>query len=169
MTRMDQLAKVGAMGALPELSKVRDFFGHSALVVSCVMVLGYSGATAAQSETSVKNDSGAFKYEERSTIENIPLRSIEEDVLANTVIEGGLAAPAAGVPVQPGKEDDFYLDPLSLQPGDSRTDLGRSEIPVDIRFSNPKSVPGQTHSNNYVIRPPENRTYDALNVNMTER
>ncbi|MCM0613610.1 hypothetical protein KFJ24_14090 [Marinobacter sediminum] len=125
--------------------------------------------TTAQSEPTVKSESGAFNYEERSTIDSIPLRSIEEEVLANTVIEGGLAAPAAGVPVQPGKEDDFYLDPLSLQPGDSRTDLGRSEIPVDIRFSDPKSVPGQTHSNNYVIRPPQNRNYDAHNVNMTGR
>ena len=111
----------------------------------------------------------AFEYEERSTIENIPLRSIEEDVLANTVIEGGLAAPAAGVPVTPATDDDFYLDPLALQPRDSRTDLGRSEIPVEIRFSNPKSIPGQIHSNNYSIRPPANRSYDALNINMTER
>jgi len=40
---------------------------------------------------------------------------------------------------------------------------------VDIRFSNPKLIPGQTHSNTYSIRPPENRTYDTLNVNMTGR
>ncbi|MBZ0335192.1 hypothetical protein MARI_29440 [Marinobacter sp. JH2] len=114
-------------------------------------------------------DASVFEYEERSTIETIPFRSMEEEVLANTVIEGGLAAPAAGVPVQAGKNADFYLDPLALQPRDERTDLGRSEIPVDIRFANPKVVPGQTHSNNYLIRPPQNRTYDALNVNMTER
>ena len=110
-----------------------------------------------------------FHYEERSTIDTIPLRSIEEDALANTVVEGGLAAPAEGVAVKPRSEDDFYLDPLALQPRDERTDLGRSEIPVDIRFSNPKSVPGQTHSNNYMIRPPENRTYDTLNTNLIER
>ncbi len=97
----------------------------------------------------------AFEPEQRSTIETIPFRAIEEEALANTVIEGGLEAPAAGVPVQAGKDDDFYLD--------------RSEIPLDIRFSNPKVIPGQTHSNNYVIRPPENRTYDTFNLNMTER
>lgn len=111
----------------------------------------------------------AFEPEQRSTIETIPFRAIEEEALANTVIEGGLEAPAAGVPVQAGKDDDFYLDPLAFQPRDDRTDLGRSEIPVDIRFSNPKVIPGQTHSNNYVIRPPENRTYDTFNLNMTER
>ncbi|WP_029655170.1 hypothetical protein [Marinobacter daepoensis] len=111
----------------------------------------------------------AFEYEARSTLETIPFRSIEEEALANTVIEGGLAAPAAGVPVQQATDDDFYLDPLALQPRDSRTDLGRSEIPVDIRFSNPKVIPGQTHGNNYVIRPPENRTYDTLNTNLTGR
>lgn len=110
-----------------------------------------------------------FEVEQRSTIDTIPFRSIEEETLANTIIEGGLEAPAAGVPVQSTRDDDFYLDPLALQPNDSRTDLGRSEIPVDIRFSNPKVIPGQTHSNNYSIRPPENRSYDALNVNMIPR
>ena len=114
-------------------------------------------------------DDAAFEYEERSTIDTIPFRSVAEEELANTVIEGGLAAPAAGVPVQQATDDDFYLDPLALQPRDPRTDLGRSEIPVEIRFSNPKGIPGQSHGNNYVIRPPENRTYDTLNTNLTGR
>jgi len=124
-----------------------------------------AGGAYAQSD----NQDSAFQYEERSTIDTIPLSSMEEETLANTVIEGGLTAPAAGVPLKPRLEEDFYLDPLGLRPGDSRTDLGRSQIPVEFRFSNPKSIPGQTHSNNYVIRPPENRTYDALNINMNER
>ena len=114
-------------------------------------------------------DDAAFEYEERSTIDTIPFRSVAEEELANTVIEGGLAAPAAGVPVQQATDDDFYLDPLALQPRDPRTELGRSEIPVEIRFSNPKVKPGQSHGNNYVIRPPENRTYDTLNTNLTGR
>ena len=114
-------------------------------------------------------DDAAFEYEERSTIDTIPFHSVAEEELANTVIEGGLAAPAAGVPVQQATDDDFYLDPLALQPRDPRTDLGRSEIPVEIRFSNPKVIPGQSHGNNYVIRPPENRTYDTLNTNLTGR
>ncbi|HLV77873.1 MAG TPA: hypothetical protein VKY53_08130 [Marinobacter sp.] len=111
----------------------------------------------------------AFTLESRSTVETIPFPAIGEDVLAETVIEGGLEAPAAGVPVQPGESDDFYLNPLAFEVRDERADLGRSEIPVDIRFSNPKVVPGQTHSNHYRIRPPENRSYEALNVNMVER
>ena len=115
------------------------------------------------------DDDAAFEYEERSTIDTIPFRSVAEEELANTVIEGGLAAPAAGVPVQQATDDDFYLDPLALQPRDPRTDLGRSEIPIEIRFSNPKVIPGQSHGNNYVIRPPENRTYDTLNTNLTGR
>lgn len=121
-------------------------------------------------QTTAEGESGdVFDYRERSTVDNIPLRSMEEKTLANTVIEGGLAAPAAGVPVQPRTDEDFYLDPLALQPRDPRTDLGRSEIPVEFRFSNPKEVPGQNHSNNYLIRPPENRTYEAQNINMIER
>ncbi len=78
-------------------------------------------------------------------------------------------APAEGVAIRAKGDDDFYLDPLALQPRDSRTDLGRSEIPVDIRFRNPPSIPGQTHSNNYLIRPPENRSYDTLNTALTGR
>ena len=139
-------------------------------VIFGATMLFTSGVALAQAE-SQKTDDGkdAFKYEERSTLNTIPLKSIEEDTLANTVIEGGLSAPAAGVPVKPGSDDQSYLDPLAMQPRDERTDLGRSEIPVDIRYSNPKVVPGQTHSNNYVIRPPENRTYDRLNTNLIER
>ncbi|MDO6441566.1 MULTISPECIES: hypothetical protein [unclassified Marinobacter] len=135
-------------------------------LISIAFLLMVAGSVSAQSNA---GDGLVFELEQRSTLETIPFRSIAEDDLSDTVIEGGLAAPAEGVPVQPAGDDDFYLDPLALQPGDSRTDLGRSEIPVEFRFSTPKSIPGQTHSNNYVIRPPENRTYDALNVNMTDR
>ncbi|MGF2734392.1 hypothetical protein [Marinobacter sp. DUT-1] len=136
--------------------------------ISGLMIMGWL-AFGTQWALAESDGAEGFQYEERSTIETIPLRSIEEDALANTVVEGGLAAPAEGVAVKPRSDDDFYLDPLSLQPRDERTDLGRSEIPVDIRFSNPKSVPGQTHSNNYVIRPPANRTYDTLNTNLIGR
>ena len=136
-------------------------------MAAMVLSLGLMSATA--HGQSASNATPVFELEQRSTIDTIPFRSIEEEALANTVIEGGLEAPAAGVPVQTASDDDFYLDPLALQPRDSRTDLGRSEIPVDIRFSNPKLIPGQTHSNTYSIRPPENRTYDTLNVNMTGR
>lgn len=135
-------------------------------LIPATVLLMVAGSASAQTSP---GESPVFEMEQRSTLETISFRSIAEDALSETVIEGGLAAPAEGVPVQPAGNDDFYLDPLALQPGDGRTDLGRSEIPVEFRFSTPKSIPGQTHSNNYVIRPPENRTYEALNVNMTGR
>lgn len=153
------------MGMRGAASNVQSRASTPLILAGLLAVPVYTGGAFAQSD---KQDS-AFQYEERSTIDTIPLSSMEEETLANTVIEGGLTAPAAGVPLKPRVEDDFYLDPLGLRPGDSRTDLGRSQIPVEFRFSNPKSIPGQTHSNNYVIRPPENRTYDALNINMNER
>src|SRR5690554_6998646 len=80
----------------------------------------------------------AFEPEQRSTIETIPFRAIEEEALPNTVIDGGLGAPAAGVQVQAGEDDDFYLDPLAVQHRDDRTDLGRSDMRVGVRFSSPK-------------------------------
>jgi len=135
-------------------------------LMPAAVLLMVAGSASAQTSSA---EGAAFEIEQRSTLETISFRSIAEDALSDTVIEGGLAAPAEGVPVQPAGNDDFYLDPLALQPRDGRTDLGRSEIPVEFRFSTPKSIPGQTHSNNYVIRPPENRTYEALNVNMTGR
>ncbi|MGF2686716.1 hypothetical protein ACQUWM_09470 [Marinobacter sp. DUT-3] len=134
-----------------------------------VLALALSPASLLAQATAEGEGGEAFGYRERSTMETISLRSMAEDTLADTVIEGGLEAPAAGVPVQPRTDEDFYLDPLALQPRDPRTDLGRSEIPVEFRFSNPKVIPGQTHSNNYTIRPPENRTYETQNINMIER
>lgn len=115
-------------------------------------------------------DTEAFEYQERSTVDSIRLTSMAEDSLAETVIEGGLEAPAAGVPVADTGED-FYLDPLALQPEDNRTDLGRSEIPVDIRFSNPRNIPGQTFNGTYAIQPqpPTNRTYQSFGAGITER
>ncbi|WP_296933975.1 hypothetical protein [uncultured Marinobacter sp.] len=153
------------MGMRGEIRNLQSRVSTSLVLAGLLAAAVSAGGAVAQSD---RQDS-AFQYEERSTINTIQLNSMEEETLANTVIEGGLTAPAAGVPLKPRIEDDFYLDPLGLRPGDSRTDLGRSQIPVEFRFSNPKSIPGQTHSNNYVIRPPENRTYDALNINMNER
>ncbi len=141
---------------------IRVAIGFAALVLA-----SSSPVWAQTGEDAVEG--GAFSYEERSTLETIPFRSMEEESLANTVIEGGLEAPAAGVPVQPRTDEDFYLDPLALQPRDPRTDLGRNEIPVEFRFSNPKSIPGQTHGDNYIIRPPTNRNYGAFNTTTTER
>ncbi|WP_235937619.1 hypothetical protein [Marinobacter caseinilyticus] len=135
-------------------------------LLSVVMAL-----TTAFAQETPSREGEAFDYEDRSTLETIPFHSLEEESLANTVIDGGLAAPASGVPVRAAdaSNEDFYLDPLALQPRDSRVDLGRSEIPVDFRFSNQRSIPGQQFGNDYVIRPPQNRTYDALNSNLQGR
>lgn len=153
------------MGIRGKVRNTQSKVNKPLMSAGLLVVLVFTGGALAQSD----NQDSAFQFEERSTIDTIHLNSMEEETLANTVIEGGLSAPAAGVPLKPRVEDDFYLDPLGLRPGDNRTDLGRSQIPVEFRFSNPKSIPGQTHSNNYVIRPPENRTYDALNINMNGR
>ncbi|MFO8142195.1 MAG: hypothetical protein R6T87_09995, partial [Marinobacter sp.] len=102
-------------------------------VAAVVMPVAFMAAAYGQS---AGTEAPVFEFEQRSTIDTIRFRSIEEEALANTAIEGGLEAPAAGVLVQSARDDDVYLDPLALQPHDSRTDLGRSEIPVEFRFSN---------------------------------
>lgn len=152
------------MNVLHRIARLSELIRLGPIPVAVLLMV--AGSTSAQTNP---GEGPAFEVERRSTLKTIQFRSIAEDALSDTVIEGGLAAPAEGVPVQPAGNDDFYLNPLALQPGDGRTDLGRSEIPVEFRFSTPKSIPGQTHSNNYVIRPPENRSYDTLNVDMTGR
>ena len=144
------------------IETVRITIGVAAVVVAL------SPLVEAQSN---KVEGGAFSYEERSTIDSIPFPSLEEESLANTVIEGGLEAPAAGVPVRPGTNEDFYLDPLALQPRDRRTDLGRTEIPVEFNFSNPRQIPGQTWGNQYQIvpQPRSNRTYESFSSTTTPR
>ncbi|MDI9243977.1 hypothetical protein [Marinobacter sp. CHS3-4] len=153
--------KASVMGGF---ETVRISIGLAAAVVALSPFV-----VAQTSENAVEG--GAFTYEERTTIDTIPFRSLEEESLANTVIEGGLEAPAAGVPVRPRTEEDFYLDPLALQPRDRRTDLGRTEIPVEFNFSNPKIIPGQTRGNTYQIIPQvqSNRTYETFNANTTTR
>lgn len=145
----------------------RQWISLAAILLGCTC----SSGAMAQATVAEGEEERVFDYEERSTMQTIPFQSLDQDALSNTVIEGGLAAPAAGVPARPVSQpdEDYYLDPLALQPRDDRTDLGRHEIPVEIRFSNPKSIPGQNFGNNYVIRPPENRTYDSLNTNLQDR
>lgn len=140
------------------------------LLVVCVPTVVWAQASQPV-DADADRSSSAFDYQERSTLNTTPFRPMGEDSLADTAIEGGLEAPATGVAVKSAQsaKEAFYLDPLALKPGDSRTDLGRSEIPVEFRFSNPKVVPGQTFGNNYVIRPPSNRTYDTFNTNVQGR
>lgn len=147
------------------LETIRMSIGLAAVIVALSPLVGAQTSTQDR-----KVDGGAFTYEERSTIHTIPFSSLEEESLANTVIEGGLEAPAAGVPVQPRTDEDFYLDPLALQPRDQRTDLGRSEIPVEFRFSNPKEIPGQTRTYQTRIVPPtNNRSYETFRSSTTTR
>lgn len=128
---------------------------------------------SAQSVSGESGDSakGAFAYEERSTIKTIPFETMDQQAMSSTVIEGGLDEPAAGVPTRSlkGGREDHYLDPLALQPNDGLSSAERGQIPVEIIYSDPKRIPGQTFSDDYVIRPPQNRTYEALNTNLTER
>lgn len=147
----------------------RQTFGAA---FSALLALSPGMLAAQQAQGAADGDEQAgFNYEERSTVTTIPFESLDQDTMSNTAIEGGLEAPAPGVAARPvsNPDEDYYLDPLSIQPRDERTDLGRFEIPAEVRFSAPKKVPGQTFGNNYVIRPPENRTYDALNTNVQGR
>lgn len=124
----------------------------------------------AQAQDEASSGEEAFDYEERSTLETIQFDSIEEETLANTVIEGGLEAPAAGVPLRPISADDTdsYMDPLALEPRDRRTEQDRNELPVEYRFNFPREDVGRP-AVNLPVNLPSNRTYEALNINTIER
>ncbi len=139
-----------------------------------LLLLMAPASALAQAEQPAPNGdqpTAAFDYQERTTLATTPFSPMGEDSLADTAIEGGLESPRMGVAVKSVRsaKEEFYQDPLGLQPGDRRTDLGRSEIPVEFRFSTPKMVPGQTFGNTYVIRPPTNRTYDTFNTSVQGR
>ncbi|MCH8498335.1 MAG: hypothetical protein LAT63_07645 [Marinobacter sp.] len=109
---------------------------------------------------------------ERSTLQTIPFLPLTDDSLSDAMIEGALGATAAG----PGGSGDGgsvadggRFDPLALEPRDTRTNLGLNEFPVDIRYRNPRDVPGVTFSDRYVVQPRENRNYDTLNTNVRGR
>lgn len=144
-------------------------------MLAAMVVLFYPGVAIAQEASGVEEGEDGFAYEDRSTVDSIPFLRMEEDSLSRTAIEGGLEAPAAGVPVRAAtatvrrEKEEFFLDPLTIQPRDGRTDLGRNEIPFQIEFSNPKSVPGSTFGTDYRIQLPSNRTYETFNANVQER
>ena len=100
------------MGKRGKVGIVQRRVSRPLVLAGLVAAWAVAGGVFAQSD----NQESAFKYEERSTIHTIQLNSMEEETLANTVIEGGLTAPAAGVPLKPRVEDDFYLDPLVFAP-----------------------------------------------------
>lgn len=144
-------------------------FHSLAICCSAVSVIALVPCVQAQSEDMAEGE--AFQYEERSTLETIKFDSIEEETLANTVIEGGLEAPAAGVPLRPISADDdadSYMDPLALDPRDRRTDQDRSELPAEYFLNLPRDNASRP-VNNLPVNLPSNRTYQTLNINMTER
>lgn len=143
---------------------------HTLLMRFTAVSLATAVSAVAQAQSEAPSGEEAFEYEERSTLETIQFDSIEEETLANTVIEGGLEAPAAGVPLRPISADDSdsYMDPLALDPRDQRTDQDRNELPAEYRFNLPREDAGRPVVN-LPVNLPSNRTYEALNVNTIER
>lgn len=112
------------------------------MIGAIVLVVALSPLVWAQTgEETVEG--GAFNYEERSTLETIPFNSMEEESLANTVIEGGLEAPAAGVPVQPRTDEDFYLDPLPFSPVIHARISGEAKFRSNSASATPSPFPGK--------------------------
>lgn len=135
-------------------------------------LLGMSAASMAEQKL-LAGDKQAFSSKERSTMDTIKLPALEEEALSKAVIEGGLEAPAAGI--APGQanpvtnDEEFYLDPLALRQDDARTDLGRNQLDATFVFRYKGDIPGQTPSDKFVIRPPENRQFQTFNATTTGR
>jgi hypothetical protein len=115
----------------------------------------------------------ALTLEERSTVETIPLQSMGQQALSNTVIEGGLAPSASGRPPPPSPTSENFspfTDPLLLNIGENRTSANRFPLNFEIQYQHPKNIPGIEFGRSYNIAPqPPNRTYDYYQFNTIER
>lgn len=127
-------------------------------------------ALAAQAQD--RGPADVLQHKERSTLESIRFVAMDAEDLSETAVEGALGAPAAGNVSKPVSQEVARLGSetsASFELRDVQTDLGRHEIPVDFRFEPPKTVPGMQFSNEYMIRPDSNRTYDTMNLTSTAR
>ena len=100
--RMDSMNILHRIARSSELIRLR--------IIPAAFLLTVAGSVSAQTSS---GDSLVFEVEQRSTLETIRFRSIAEDVLSDTVIEGGLSAPAG---LLPGAECRavYYLRASSL-------------------------------------------------------
>ena len=87
-------------------------------------------------------------HKEKSTLENFPLQSLEQEDLASAVIGGTLDAPAAGNEEESPQLSNFM--PKEMEPAEDLSDMGRYNVPAafDIR-PQPAAVEGRTYSWDY--------------------
>lgn len=90
---------------------------------------------------------GAYK----STLETIPLQSLESDDLAEAGIPGSLEAAAAGESIEVPEE--LKKTRNDLDPRDTREDLGRFNVPAQfINRPDPMAIEGKTYNYDYIYR-----------------
>lgn len=139
-------------------------YPHTQAVFAACLI--FSGALA-QAQVN------APRSEERSTVETISLQSLDRDALADAVIEGGLAPSAAGwAPQNEGVREQIpaLTDPLALTINDDWAGPDHFYLQIDIRYQDPKNVPGIEFGRTYNIAPqPSNRTYDYFESTTTVR
>lgn len=137
------------------------------LLAAALLVMALSPAALAQVQKS-----GSLTLEERSTVDTIPLQSLDQEAMAGAVIEGGLAPGASTRSESDTLTEDFspFFDPLLIPVDDNRTGANRFPLEVDIRYQDPKNIPGIEFGRSYNIAPPlPNRTYDFFESRTTER
>lgn len=102
-----------------------------------------------------------LEHKEKSTIDNFPFEALEQEDLAEAIIEGGLEPTAAG-----GQENTAALTPVLGEQFDSdvrdqQSDLGRTGVPVTINYKEPRVVPGVTYTYTRHFSENSNRTYSG--------
>lgn len=139
------------------------FFSRTAVAVMLSMLM-LAGVVHSQGQRTVP---------ERSTVDTIPFKPMDQAALADTVIEGGLApidgsAPATGNPL--AENFSPFTDPSVLPLDDTRSGFNRFSLNVEINYQDPKNIPGIEFGNSYNMAPlPSNRTYDFYEFTTTER
>jgi len=145
-------------------------FGNQNRLRLMVAILSVGSCISSVSWADGNKTIDQLEHKEKSTLETFRLNAIEETELSEAFIAGGLEPTSAGNSKQSPQPVTMYEDTSLLLPQDRQTDLGRFEIPVTVRYSEPRHVEGNVYGNNYVIAPdPGNRHYQQFNANAYER
>lgn len=111
------------------------------------VLLGASLMAGMAANAAGRDKIATMEPREKSTLETFPLRSLDQDDLAEAAIGGALDAPASGGETEPVPAQVMQYMPRELESLDDRSDMGRHRVPVTVEVrAQPVAIEGRTYS-----------------------